>query len=177
MRRTTRDLTFASLFGALSFVSGFFSVPIGPVPITLQTMLVLLAGLLLSPRAALLSQVVHLLLKLLLGGFQSFLSPSFGFLFGFILAAYTLSHWREKKQGNVSYSLLAGAGTILIYAVGLPYMAIILNVILGNSFNLQEILVMGMIAFLPGDFLKAVAAVSIARILTKNTVFLAKRSF
>lgn len=177
MRLTTKEITFASLFGALSFVSGFFSIPVGPVPLTLQTMLVLLSGLLLTPGAAVLSQVLHLLLKLLLGGFQSFLSPSFGFLFGFILAAFCLSAWRQKRQGKVSYTLLAGVGTALIYMIGLPYMAFILNVILGNSFNLQEILMMGMITFLPGDFLKAVAAVAIARTLARNSLFLPQKAY
>lgn len=168
MRMSSKEMSFASLFGALAFVSGFISLPLGPVPITMQTLFVLLAGLVLAPRAAVMSQVLHLLLKLLLGGFQSFLSPSFGFLFGFILAAFLLSFWRKQKQGKVSSALLVTAGTLAIYGIGLPYMAFILNGVSGNSFSVTDIFMMGMIMFLPGDFLKAAAAISMARLLVRQ---------
>ena len=52
MKLSTRDLTQISIFAALTFVSGFLSIPVGPVPITLQTLMVLLTGFFLRPTAA-----------------------------------------------------------------------------------------------------------------------------
>ena len=163
MKLSTTDLTQISIFAALTFVSGFLSIPIGPVPITLQTLLVLLTGFFLRPKAAFFAQSVHLLLKLLLGGFQSLLSPSFGFVFGFVAAATLISYLVHKKEGSfLNYGIAAVAGTIVMYAIGLPYMAAILNGVMGNQFGLAEIFQMGMILFIPGDIAKALLAIILA---------------
>nr|WP_321303209.1 ECF transporter S component [uncultured Trichococcus sp.] len=163
MKLSTRDLTQISIFAALTFVSGFLSIPVGPVPITLQTLLVLLTGFFLRPKAAFFAQSLHLLLKLLLGGFQYLLSPSFGFVFGFVAAATLISYLVHKKEGSfLNYGLAAIAGTIVMYAIGLPYMAAILNGIMGNQFGLAEIFQMGMILFIPGDIGKALLAIILA---------------
>ena len=163
MKLSTRDLTQISIFAALTFVSGFLSIPIGPVPITLQTLLVMLTGFFLRPKAAFFAQSVHLLLKLLLGGFQSLLSPSFGFVFGFVAAATLISYLVHKKEGSfLNYGIAAVAGTIVMYAIGLPYMAAILNGVMGNQFGLAEIFQMGMILFIPGDIAKALLAIILA---------------
>ncbi|HEX5352236.1 MAG TPA: ECF transporter S component [Trichococcus sp.] len=163
MKLSTRDLTQISIFAALTFVSGFLSIPIGPVPITLQTLLVLLTGFFLRPKAAFFAQSLHLLLKLLLGGFQSLLSPSFGFVFGFVAAATLISYLVHKKEGSfLNYGIAAVAGTIVMYAIGLPYMAAILNGVMGNQFGLAEIFQMGMILFIPGDIAKALLAIILA---------------
>ncbi|WP_319466281.1 ECF transporter S component [uncultured Trichococcus sp.] len=163
MKLSTRDLTQISIFAALTFVSGFLSIPVGPIPITLQTLLVLLTGFFLRPKAAFFAQSLHLLLKLLLGGFQSLLSPSFGFVFGFVAAATLISYLVHKKEGSfLNYGIAAVAGTIVMYAIGLPYMAAILNGVMGNQFGLAEIFQMGMILFIPGDIGKALLAIILA---------------
>ncbi|SFE16233.1 biotin transporter BioY [Trichococcus pasteurii] len=163
MKLSTRDLTQISIFAALTFVSYFISIPVGPVPITLQTLLVLLTGFFLRPRAAFFAQTLHLIMKVLLGGFQSFVSPSFGFVFGFIAAATLISYLVHKKDGNeFSYGAAAIAGTIVMYAIGLPYLAMILNGFMGNSFGVKEIFEMGMLLFIPGDIAKGLLAVILA---------------
>ncbi|HRM36773.1 MAG TPA: biotin transporter BioY [Trichococcus flocculiformis] len=163
MKFSTRDLTQISIFAALTFVSGFLSIPVGPVPITLQTLMVLLTGFFLRPKAAFFAQLLPLLLKLLLGGFQAFLTPSFGFVFGFIAAATLISYLVHNKKGSfLNYGIAAVAGTIVMYAIGLPYMAMILNVVMGNQFDLAAIFQMGMLLFIPGDIAKAVLAIILA---------------
>jgi biotin transport system substrate-specific component len=163
MKVTTKELTQISIFAALTFVSGFISIPVGPVPITMQTLLVLLTGLFLRPRAAFLAQTLHLLLKLLLGGFQSFLSPSFGFVFGFIAGATVISYIVHKSDGSIlSYTWAALVGSIVIYAIGLPYMTVILNVFMGNQFGILDIFKMGMLLFIPGDVAKVLLAVALS---------------
>lgn len=169
MKLTARDLTRMSLLAALTYISGFIMIPMGPVPFTLQTLFVLLTGLLLRPSAALLTQVLHLLVKLLLGGGQSVLSPSFGFLFGFIVAAWGMSLYLQHSKKRVSsYILAVLIGTLLNYLVGLPYMAAILNGYLGADYTIVQVFWMGMGLFIPGDLLKAGLAIGIAGRVQKS---------
>lgn len=169
MTLTVRDLTQISLLAALTLISGFILIPMGPVPFTLQTLFVLVTGLLLKPKAALLTQVLHLLLKLLVGGAQSVLSPSFGFLFGFILAAWVMSVLLHKwKNSFVSYVKVTAIGTCLIYLIGMPYMAVILNGYLGVDYSVVQLFWAGMGLFIPGDLLKAGLAVLMTVRLKKH---------
>lgn len=163
MKLTVKELTQISLLATLTFISGFIMIPFGPVPFTLQTLFVLATGLLLKPKAAFLTQVVHLLLKLLLGGGQLMFSPSFGFLFGFILAAPVMSRMLLKRKENlVSYTQVAIIGTLLIYCVGMPYMGILLNGYLGADYSVLQLFWTGMGLFIPGDIVKAALATLIA---------------
>ncbi|MEG0268304.1 MAG: biotin transporter BioY [Carnobacterium sp.] len=160
MKLSTRDITYCSIMAALTLLSGFITVPLGPIPLTLQTLFVLLTGLILSKRNALISQGIYFLLSLLIGGFQSFLSPSFGFVFGFAAGAYVIAFIIEKYGFTVkSASIAVFIGSVVIYLVGLPYMAIILNSYLGGNFSIMQILQMGLFIFIPGDLIKAVFAV------------------
>ncbi|WP_245592930.1 biotin transporter BioY [Carnobacterium funditum] len=162
MKLSARDITYCSIMAALTFLSGFLIIPLGPIPLTLQTLFVLLTGLILSKRNALLSQGIHLLLALLIGGFQALLSPSFGFVFGFTVGAYVIAFILEKYGFTAKIASLAVLiGSIVIYSVGLPYMAIILNSYLGGTFSIVQILQMGLFIFIPGDLFKAITAVVI----------------
>lgn len=162
MKISVQDITRISLMAALSFVGGMIAIPLGPVPITLQTLFVLLSGFILSAPAAFLSQLLHLLLVLLVKGFQTIMSPSFGFLIGFMLAA-TLIAWLRDHKKIENLSLLALIGTIVIYLVGTPYMTFILNVVLESQLSFLQILMSGVILFLPGDIMKGIIAVIIVK--------------
>ena len=175
MKRNTQELTRISLLAALCVIGGMISIPVGPVPVTLQSLFVLLAGLLLTPRAAFLSQLLHLILMMLLRGAQIVMTPSFGFLFGFMAAATLISWLRHNKSVN-HYGLLALFPTVTIYLVGTPYMAFILNVILESGLSVKQILTSGMVLFLPGDFLKALIAIVIAKRLEKSNVIISSKS-
>ena len=169
MKINAKTVTQISILGALSFISGFIAIPIGPVPITLQTIFVLLSGLLLPPKAAFFSQVIHLLLNLLIKGGQAILTPSFGFLFGFIVAATIMSVWLARhKRTTADYVIAVIIGSVLIYLVGLPYMGFILNNYLGAGYTITNIIWMGMGLFIPGDILKAGFAIFIAKRLKKH---------
>ncbi|MCK9444791.1 MAG: biotin transporter BioY, partial [Tissierellaceae bacterium] len=60
MKLTTKEMTYVSLFAGLTAVGAFISIPLGEVPITLQTLFVLLSGLILGPKLGFLSQLVYL---------------------------------------------------------------------------------------------------------------------
>ncbi|NLJ57950.1 MAG: biotin transporter BioY [Tissierellia bacterium] len=172
---SVRDITQTAIFTALTAVGAFISIPIGPVPITLQSFFVLMSGLILGSRKAMFSQITYLLLGLVgfpifsgfSGGLQHILKPSFGFLMGYVAAAFAVGKLTEGKplnSKNLSLALLIA--TIIIYAFGLPYMYYILNIMLSNNFSIYKILQLGMLSFIPGDTLKAVTVVFLGKRLS-----------
>ncbi len=158
----------ASLFASLTAISAFISIPAGPVMITLQTFIVILAGILLGPKIGALSQIIYIFIGLVgipvfsgfSGGLQSFLKPSFGFLIGFIFAAYAIGKFLYTKNSlslkNIFLSSLIGSA--IIYIFGLPYMYFILNVIMNLNLSLIAVIKMGCLIFLPGDLIKSILA-------------------
>lgn len=163
---TTQELVLAALFGVLTFVGAYIAIPMYPVSITMQTLFVLLSGFYLTPYFAALSMLVCLLLRLVTTGFSLLVAPSFGFLIGFIVAAYVISTCRVKfnlNQLQVAFVILLGE--VAIYAFGLPYMAYILNVYLGKGLGLYKLLKIGFIVFIPGDIVKLLLAAYIYRLL------------
>lgn len=165
---STKFLVLAALFGALSYVSGLFRIPIGPVPVTLQTAVILIAAFLLPAKAAFLSQIIHFLLLFLLGGGTSLLiSPSFGFILGFIIAAPIVS-LLNNQQSHVGRLFLAGCvGELIFYLCGLPYMSYILLSLKGHSLDLIGILNAGLLPFIIPDLVKLTIAVIITNRLHK----------
>jgi len=172
VKLSIRDITHTGIFTALTSIGAFISIPIGPVPITLQTFFVLLSGIILGSKKALLSQISYVLLGLMglpifagfSGGLQTIFKPSFGFLAGCIIAAYCVGKFIENKPKtikNMSFSVMIG--TIIIYAIGLPYMYFILNIMLASNLTTIKILEIGMLLFIPGDVLKAATAVLIGK--------------
>lgn len=172
MNLSTKEMILTSLFTALTAIGAFLSIPIGDVPITLQSMFVILSGLLLGPKLGALSQIVYVLLGLsgvrifagFSGGPQTIFKPSFGFLIGFIFAGYIVGRIaHNKKSINFRQILLATIiGTFVIYLFGVPYMYLILNNILDTPISFSMALKTGFIIFLPGDILKTILSSLVA---------------
>lgn len=171
-----RDITQTGIFTALTAIGAFISIPIGPVPITLQSFFVLLSGVVLGSKKAMYSQITYLLLGLVgfpifagfSGGLHSIFKPSFGFIIGYVAAAYVSGKITENKAHNYG-NLLAAVltGSLVIYAFGLPYMYYVLNIILNSNLSIIKILQLGMFAFIPGDVLKAVITILLAKKLNR----------
>ena len=172
MKITAREMILISLFAALTAIGAFISIPIGNIPLTLQSFFTLLSGILLGSRLGSLSQLIYVLLGLsgarifanFTGGPQTIFTPNFGFLIGFIIAAYVVG-WISHYNGKPSFKRILFAtfiGTLIIYSFGLPYMHILLNKIMGQNFTLVQTLKAGCLIFLPGDIFKAIISSSIA---------------
>ena len=156
-----RNLVLTALFAALTAIGAFIRIPFAFSSITLQFFFTAMAGILLGARYGAASQAVYVLLGLVGlpiftngGGFGYVLQPTFGFLVGLIPAAWLIGFMSRKNGGFwwLCLSCLAGLGAL--YLVGMPYMAVILNVYMGKSMNLWAILMAGMLPFLPGDMVK-----------------------
>ncbi len=172
MKLSTKEMVLISLFTALTAIGAFLSIPLGQVPITLQSLFTLLSGLLLGPRLGSMSQGLYLLLGLLgvrifanfTGGFQYIFRPSFGFLVGFIFASLIVGKMTYKRP-SLSFKrffIASLLGTLVIYLFGVPYMYLILNYISGVEMSFLTALKTGCLIFLPGDLLKAAVASFVA---------------
>jgi len=161
-----RMMIYAALLSAFIAVGAFLIIPIGPVPIVLQNLFVLLAGLLLGSRWAAISVGVYLLagicgLPVFAGGgagIGRLLGPTGGYLVGFLPAAFLVGFICERAGHRIWVQILAMIGaTLMIYGCGVPWLMKIAQLPLGKA------LAVGMYPFLIGDALKIAVAVPIAR--------------
>lgn len=164
-----RSLALSALFAAMTAVGAYIRIPTPWSAFSLQVLFVFLAGVLLGPKYGALSQGVYLLLGLVGvpvfvggGGPMYVLQPTFGFLLSYIPAAAMVG-WlcREPRFWKIALSCLAGLA--VIYLIGLPYMALILNVYMGRSMSAGQIIMSGMVIFLPFDAVKIVLTAVLGR--------------
>ncbi|HEY3365880.1 MAG TPA: biotin transporter BioY [Symbiobacteriaceae bacterium] len=162
MRLSLRDLVMVPVMTAVVAALGLLPrIPVAflPVPITMQTLGVMLAGIVLGARRGFLSQVLFLALvgvgaPMLAGGrggFSVLVGPSAGFLWGWPLGAWLIGYLTERSGDPGSgklflYNMLGGIG--VIYAIGIPVMAWVGSVPWAAATT-------GSLVFVPGDLLKA----------------------
>ncbi len=161
-----RMTVYASLLAALTAVGAYLSIPIGPVPIVLQNMFVLLSGLLLGSRWGLASVGVYILAGACglpvfaggLGGISRLIGPTGGYLLGYLPAVYVIGLITEKIKQNIVFDVIAMiCGCIIIYACGVTWLKIL------TGMTWSKTLMVGMYPFVIGDVLKIAAAAIIAK--------------
>ena len=162
----TRMLILTALFAALTAIGAFLRIPTPWSSFTLQVFFVSMAGVLLGPKYGALSHLVYVVLGLAGlpiftagGGLGYVFQPTFGFLLSYIPAAFVIGWIAGNTPSRKRLTLACIAGLAVIYLIGLPYMALILNVYLGKGLNLSAILWAGMLPFLPWDALKIAVTV------------------
>ena len=159
--RKTLMLVLTALFAALTAIGAFFKIPFALAAISLQFLFTAMAGILLGAGYGALSQGVYVLIGLvgvpifaLGGGFSYVLQPTFGFLLGLIPSAFVIGKLAKRPLTFWGTALAMLAGLAVLYAIGVPYMALILNTFLGKGMGFSAIMWAGMIPFLPGDMIK-----------------------
>lgn len=158
---------FVGIIAALGLVPAL-AVPGVAVPITLQTLGVMLAGAVLGRWRGAAAVLVFLLLVALglpllaggRGGLGVFFGPSVGFLIGFPVAAYVIGWLSERLGTNRSLAKQIAVnvvgGIVVLYVFGIAGMAVVLHLS-----PLQA--ATAALVFLPGDVIKAVLAAVVAR--------------
>ncbi len=163
-----RMIVLASLMAALTAVGAYIHVPIGPVPIVLSTLFVLLSGLLLGSKWGFVSMAIYLIAGAMgipvfaggKGGVVHFLGPTGGYLFGYMIASWITGLMTERSPVLLILDILAVIiGSIVIYALGVPWLKIITHM------SWSKTLMVGVIPFLIGDAIKAIAAIILAKAL------------
>lgn len=173
----TRQLTQMALMLALLIICSQLTIPLGPVPITLQTFAILMIGLVLPPKYAGLTTLIYLVVGLFglpvfsggTGGFGSFISPSFGFVIGFIPASFIISYLKQRLKPETNSKLMGTTliGTVILYIIGLSYMYIIFRNVLDIETGFTHVLQLGLIPFIPGDIFKALLAIFVYKRLQR----------
>lgn len=170
VRDNTRNLVLAGLFAALMAVAGRINIPLplpGAMVISPQTMMAALSGIVLGAKWGAISQGVYVLLGLaglpiftMGGGLGYLLQPSGGFALAFPLIAAVAGLIAGQQPSGLRCALAAAVGILSGYMVGVPYMAVILNVYLSKGLSPWTIAQIGFLVYLPGEAVKvAVAAV------------------
>lgn len=169
---TTKEMAIIPIFSALTAIGAFIKIPIGPVPVSLQTVFVLLSGLLLG-RKAIFAQLIYVLLGLMGlpvftggGGLGYVLTPTFGYLVGFIAAAGLIGYLREKLTAPTFLQLLTLSllGVLVIYTLGAGYLYVLKNFLVGTSpMSLKNAIRYGALVFLPADTLWSIFAAGLSR--------------
>lgn len=169
---TTKEMTLCALFTALTAAGAFIKIPVPVVPFTLQFLFAILAGLLLGGRLGAFSVGVYAGLGLAGlpifaegGGFWYLLKPSFGYIIGFIAAAYVSGRLTESRTAPSSRRTLSAAliGLLLVYAIGMVYYYIICNFVINTPIGLGPLFLYCFILAVPGDILLCFLAASLTR--------------
>lgn len=168
MKLSTKDMALVSIFTGLTAIGAIISIPLGQVAITMQSLFVILSGLILGAKLGALSQLIYIILGLIglpifagfTGGPQSIMKASFGFIIAFVFTAYIVGKIAHsgRNSSNKKIWIAAFVGTISLYIIGLPYMYYMLNIIMAESFSFDAIMKVGCLIFLPGDILKFIVA-------------------
>lgn len=182
MRLKTKDMILVALFSALMAVGAYIKIPIPPVPISMQTFFCALAGIILGSRLGALSQVIYLLIGLAGlpvftqgGGPQYVLNPTFGYILGFVAGAWTTGRLSESL-GKISFPkalISVLSGLLAIYAVGVPYMYMIVRLYNNSAdYTFMAAVAAGFTPFILKDLVMFV----IAAVLASQLVPLLRRS-
>jgi biotin transport system substrate-specific component len=154
-------------FALLTWAGARVSVPLPftPVPLSLQTLAVLLSGALLGARAGAASQATYLALGFMGvpvfalpgSGPGYFLGPTGGYLAGFVLASFVtgLAMRRLRPLGAIGTSLAFLAGSVALYACGLAWLTLSLGGDVGGALSA------GFFPFIPSDLAKIAMATGI----------------
>jgi biotin transport system substrate-specific component len=170
-RTSSRDLALIAMFTGVVAALGLvpaFTPPGFAVPITAQSLGVMLAGAILGARRGALSLVLLLALVAVglpllaggRGGLGVFAGPSVGFLLGWPVAAYVIG-WLSERAGptyKLHWGIVANlvGGVVVLYALGIAGMALVLGLSVPAAAVATWI-------FLPGDLVKVVVAALVAR--------------
>jgi len=153
------------LFTGLFIVGAYIRIPLQPVPVTLQTLFVLLAGAILGRGYGALPGILYLSLgfagfPVFAGGAAGaalFAGPTGGYLIGFIVTPIIIGYLINRNSSRGWNLLVFSVGTAVVLFCGITYLTA------AFTHNLETSLRVGLLPFIPGDILKIAAAASIYR--------------
>lgn len=167
-RIQTRDMLYAAFFAALISVLGYVAIPLpfSPVPITGQTLAVMLAGCVLTPFQAGLSVLTFIFIGAIgipvfsggAAGLGVIAGTKGGYLLGFLIGSVVISLIKSRNKSIVSM-ILANilGGIIIVYVFGVLWLSHV------TGMGIYKATIEGALLFIPGDLIKAVAAGLIAK--------------
>jgi biotin transport system substrate-specific component len=174
LNRKTYVLIGMASFMALTVAGAYIRIPLPftPVPITLQTFFVLLAGALLGRKLGSLSQAGYLLIGIFgvpvftggLYGFARLFGPTGGYLIGFVLASYVIGKLLGKDDDAPFFKIVAAmlVGLAILFTTGTIQLSMVMHI------SMQKAVALGVLPFIPGDIVKLLAAATIYQRIQKQ---------
>ena len=162
------DIALIAAGAGLTAIAAQVAIPLWPVPVTGQTLAVLLVGSTLGALRGTLSMVLYAVLGILgvpvfsdaSHGLSVIAGPTGGYIIGFIFAA-ALTGWLAQRAWDhriVGATLSFLAGTVITFIIGLPWLAVSLHL------NLGQTLQFGLYPFILGGLVKTLLAAGIIRL-------------
>lgn len=167
-RTLTKDLLLVATGIAVVAALAQVEIPMWPVPITGQTLGVMLVSAALGFRRGVAAMVGYLALGVagapifatFTGGIAAVGKPSFGYVIGFIATAAVVGWLAERRWDRRPLLAIAlfGAASLIPFAFGIPYMAAVLAA-MGTPVDVAGALGLGFLPFIVGGIVKwAIAA-------------------
>ena len=171
-RTALREWVATALFAALLCVCAPFSVPVGPIPITLATLAVYLIALLRNPKHTFFAVLLYVAIGAVgvpvfsgfTGGFGRIIGVTGGYIAGYPLCAVICSLLAHLSQGRMRHLFrILGmlAGTLILYGIGSVWF------MLTTGNDILSTLSLCVLPFLPGDAIKMALAFILALVLEK----------
>lgn len=167
----TKKMILMSLFAAIIAISSLIVIPIGAVPISLQSLAIMVTGLCLKPKEATGSVAVYILLgsvglPIFAGGSSgigALVGPTGGYIFGFLAGVFVISYMVRKEYNwkKALLGLLLG-GLVLVYGFGVSWLAY------QTKMPFVKALQVGMLIFIPGDLVKVGIALVLGQRLQRH---------
>lgn len=165
-RSLARDALLVALGTAVIAIAARIQVPMWPVPMTLQSLAVVMVGMAYGRRLGVVTLTAYILegaagLPVFAsgGGLAYLTGPTGGYIFGFLAAAALVGHLAGRGWAGTSLRAAgtAAAGMAVIYLLGVGWLALTLG--------LSKAIAVGALPFVPGDLLKiAILALAFPRI-------------
>lgn len=156
------NLSRAALVISLMTVAAHLQIPFGAVPVTLQTMVCILAGRILGAKWGAYAMLGYILAGLVGlpvfaagAGLGYVLQPTFGYLVGFVVAA-SYTGWMGKKADTFFGSILmVTTALFIIYSIGSIHLYLSFTVIQEISLNVWQVLYAGVFPYILQDYVSA----------------------
>lgn len=173
MKQTSvRFMTQTALCAALVAIFAPISVPVGPVPISLATLMVYLCASVLGWKKACLGVLLYILLGVAglpvfagyTAGLDKLLGPTGGYFLGYLFIALATGFFVERFGNRLVWNIAGMViGTAACYLAGTLWLAHV-----GGYTSFGAALAAGVLPFLPGDVIKIAAAASVGYVLRRR---------
>ena len=175
---SVRNTTRMALCIALICVSAYIAIPVPfMAPLTMQTFVMCLAALVLTPRQTAVVLVGYTVLGAIglpvfaggVGGLGIIFGPRGGFFIGFLLAYTLMSMLKGREPSFARYALV---GTLVSVPVTYLVATLWLTILFGDKFAGIAAAFMALVQYIPGDLIKAVAAAALGVTLNRRLRYL-----
>ncbi|CAG7845600.1 Biotin transporter BioY [Pseudoclavibacter triregionum] len=184
-RGLAKDAMLVLAGAALVALLAQVSIPMWPVPITGQTLGVMVAGAALGAWRGAAAMVTYMVAGLaglpvfagFTGGLATLGKPSFGYIIGFIVAAFLAGWLAERRWDRRPLLSIAvfGLATLVPFLIGVPYMAAVLAA-MGQPVDAMGAINMGVTPFIIGGLVKWAIAAAVLPLAWRAVKALDERS-